>query len=61
MRAVTDYRRFADDCRKLAAALTDPADKKALELMAKGWDKTADECEANQNPPERVRECTCAL
>jgi hypothetical protein len=59
MRAVADYRRFADDCRKLAAALTDPADKYALELMAKGWDKTADECEANR--AEHREECACTL
>ena len=46
MLVVADYRRFADECRRLAAALTKPADKRAMELMAKGWDKTADKCEA---------------
>jgi hypothetical protein len=46
MRSVADYRRFAVECRRLAAALTKPADKRALELMAKGWDKTADKREA---------------
>lgn len=25
-----------------------PADKRAMELMARGWDKTADECAAKQ-------------
>lgn len=44
MLSVADYRRFADECRRLAAALTKPADKRAMELMATGWDKTADEC-----------------
>jgi hypothetical protein len=44
MRSVADYRRFANECRQLAAELTKPADKRAMELMAKGWDKTADEC-----------------
>lgn len=42
MRSVADYRRFARECRRLAAALTEPADKRALELMATGWDKTAE-------------------
>jgi hypothetical protein len=46
MRRVSDYRRYAEESRRLAAVLTKPTDKRALELMAKGWDKTADECEA---------------
>jgi hypothetical protein len=46
MLAVADYRRFADECRRLAAAMTTPADKCAMELMAKGWDRTADQCVA---------------
>ncbi len=46
MRWVTEYRRFAEECRRLAAVLTKPADKRALELMAKGWDKSADAREA---------------
>jgi hypothetical protein len=46
MLAVADYRRFAEECRRLAAALTKPADKRAMELMAKGWDKSADKYEA---------------
>jgi len=48
MLSVADYRRFADDCRRLAAVLGKPADKRAMELMARGWDKTADECAAKQ-------------
>ncbi|HTV87765.1 MAG TPA: hypothetical protein VME41_02005 [Stellaceae bacterium] len=43
-----DYRRFARQSRRLAAALSEPADKRALELMAKGWDKTAEKREAMQ-------------
>jgi hypothetical protein len=46
MRWVTEYRRLAAECRQLAAALTKPTDRRALELMAKGWDKSADEREA---------------
>jgi hypothetical protein len=46
MRWVIEYRRFAEECRRLAGTLTKPTDKQALELMAKGWDKRADEREA---------------
>jgi hypothetical protein len=46
MRWVTEYRRFADEYRRLAAVLTKPADRRALELLAKGWDRSADEREA---------------
>lgn len=45
MRWVVEYRRFANECRRLAAALTKPGDRRALELMAKGWDRSADERE----------------
>jgi hypothetical protein len=46
MRRVSEYRRYAEECRRLAAILTKPTDKRALELMATGWDKRADEREA---------------
>jgi hypothetical protein len=49
MRTVAEYRRFAEDCRKLAAKLTDAADKRATELMATAWDKVADQREAALN------------
>lgn len=49
MRSAKDYRRFARQSRRLAAALSEPADKRALELMAKGWDKAAEKHEAMQN------------
>lgn len=45
MRWVVEYRRFANECRRLAAKLTKPSDRRALELMAKGWDRSADERE----------------
>lgn len=45
MRWVVEYRRFAEECRRLAAALRKPSDQRALELMAKAWDKSADERE----------------
>jgi hypothetical protein len=46
MRTVEEYRGYAQDCRNLAAKLTDPKDKEAMELMAAGWDKVADQREA---------------
>jgi hypothetical protein len=46
VKTVDEYRQFAEDCRKLAVKLTDPKDKRAMELMAVGWDKMADQREA---------------
>jgi hypothetical protein len=46
MRTVEEYRRFAEDCRKLAAELTDPKDKYGMELMAAAWDRVANERKA---------------
>jgi hypothetical protein len=56
MRSVSDYRRFARQSRRLAAALSGPADKQALELMAKGWDKAAEQCEAMQLDREQEKQ-----
>jgi hypothetical protein len=46
MKTVEEYRGFAEDCRKLAAELADPEDKRAMALMAAAWDKVANEREA---------------
>jgi hypothetical protein len=43
MKTVAEYRKFAEECRELAAKLTNPDDKRALELMATAWDKAANE------------------
>jgi hypothetical protein len=43
MKTVAEYRKFAEDCRELAAKLRDPNDKRALLLMADGWEKVANE------------------
>ena len=43
---VAQYRQFATDYRRLAAKLTSPSDKEALELLALGWDRTAEKREA---------------
>ena len=41
VREVAEYRQYAEDCRKLARALTNPEDKKALQSMAAAWEKVA--------------------
>jgi len=41
-RLVAQYRQFATDYRRLAAMLTNPADKQASELFATGWDRIAE-------------------
>jgi hypothetical protein len=46
MHLVAQYRQFATDYRRLGAKLTKPADKQALELLAIGWDRTAENREA---------------
>jgi hypothetical protein len=55
MKTVADYREFAAKCRELAARMTDPQDRQALELQASAWDKVADAREAalrKDEPPE---------
>ena len=62
MKTVAEYRKFAADCRELAAKLREPNDKRALLLMAAGWDKVADERAAKlgatcgQEPIEPAKE-----
>ena len=41
MRRVTEYKQYAKDCRTLAAQITQPEDKMALEEIAKAWEKVA--------------------
>jgi len=43
MRLVIECLRWERACRDLAAALTNPNDKRALELMAAGWARRAAE------------------
>jgi hypothetical protein len=45
MKAVSEYREFAAMCRDLAGRLKDAKDRKAVEVMASGWDKVADDRE----------------
>jgi hypothetical protein len=46
MDLVARYRQFATDYRRLAAMLTKPADRQALELFAIAWDRAAENREA---------------
>jgi hypothetical protein len=46
MKTVSEYRQFAASCREMAAKITDPKDKRAVELMAEAWDKVANDREA---------------
>jgi hypothetical protein len=46
MHLVAQYRQFATDYRRLAAMVTKPTDKQALELFATGWDRVAENREA---------------
>jgi len=54
MHLVTQYRQIAADYRRLAAMLTEPADKQALELFAKGWDRVGDNREEMLHSKERA-------
>ncbi len=47
MKTVAEYRKFAEDCRQLAAKLTNSDDKRAVLLMATAWDKIASDREAH--------------
>ena len=44
MLRISEYRQYADDCRKLAASLVNPLHKQKLQKMAKVWDMLAEEC-----------------
>jgi len=45
MKTVAKYRRLAEEYRKLSDRLTSPKDEEALQLVARGWDNVAAECE----------------
>jgi hypothetical protein len=57
VKTVAEYREFAAKCREMAARMTDPQDRRALELQASAWKKVADAREAalqRNEPPEIV-------
>jgi hypothetical protein len=41
MRAIAEYRKHAEECRKLARFMAVPADKNAFEEMAQTWEMLA--------------------
>ena len=45
MKAVAEYRKNAEGCRKLAQELAKPEQRKMLEQMANTWDRLADQRE----------------
>jgi hypothetical protein len=47
MRTPTEYRKYAEDCRKLARQ--HPADKEALLKMAEAWEECAKNAAAAAN------------
>ena len=47
MKTVAEYRQYAEECRRLAPKVPQPEDKKALEAIARAWDRVADEREAH--------------
>jgi hypothetical protein len=52
MRRVAEYKQHAKDCRTLAAQITQPEDKMALEEMAKAWEKVAALRECDVEEPD---------
>ena len=52
MRRVAEYKHYAKDCRALAAQITQPEDKMALEELAKAWDKVAALRECDLEEPD---------
>jgi hypothetical protein len=46
LKTVAEYRELAAECRKLAAKLSNPEDRRALESIASAWDTVANEREA---------------
>jgi len=52
MRRVAEYKQHAKDCRALAAQITQPEDKMALEELAKAWEKVAALRECDVEEPD---------
>jgi hypothetical protein len=47
MKTVAEYRLYAEECRKLAAQMSQPEEKQALETMARAWESAANKWEAH--------------
>jgi hypothetical protein len=46
VKTVAEYRLYAEECRGLVSKMAGPVDKRALETIARAWDRVADEREA---------------
>jgi hypothetical protein len=46
MKLVAECRVYAEGCRKLAATMSQPEEKQALETMARAWEDAANKREA---------------
>jgi hypothetical protein len=47
MKLVAECRLYAEECRKLAAQMSQPEEKQALETMARAWDNAANKWQAH--------------
>jgi hypothetical protein len=47
MKTVAEYRLYAEECRKLAAQMSQPEEKQALATMARAWENAANKWEAH--------------
>ena len=54
MRAVVEYRKHAEECRKLAQQMIQPADKRAFEVMAQNWEILAELRRLKTEPEESL-------
>ena len=52
MRRLVEYKQHAKECRTLAAQMTRPEDKMALEELAKAWEKVAALRECDVEEPD---------
>ena len=57
MRTVAEYRKFAEECRRLARTLTKPDERDALAVMAATWEKLAKKREAELAKQNGKRGC----
>jgi hypothetical protein len=55
---VSEYKKFADDCRQLALRLRKPEHKQQLQQMATAWEMLALEREAQ--PSQEAKDSNCA-
>jgi len=58
VKRVSEYKKFADDCRQLALRLRKPEHKQQLQQMATAWEMLALEREAQ--PSQEAKDSNCA-